>query len=542
MVLDSIQEQIRGKLVVSCQASPGDPLEDTEAIRRIAQAAMRGGAQAFRINSAEHVRAIRQDTAVPIIGIQKRYRNNRLLITPDFAAAAELAAAGASIIALDCTARPRPEVEPWQQLIARIHAELKLPVMADIATLKEAQVAAHAGADFVGTTLHGYTEQTQGNHAFNWQLLTELVKEVRVPIIAEGHISTPEAAVRAIRNGAWCVVVGSAITRPGVITSSYVRALERASSSDPVLGIDIGGTSIKAGLVDSNGRVSFPFRIPTEAYKGRDAIAAALVRGVELVLRAAQEQENKVRGIGIASAGAIDAATGTVFAATENLPGWAGFPLRSFVEERFHLPARVINDAQAAALAEMHFGFGKGLTDFVAITIGTGIGCGIVANGKLLCGQHGFAGTIGHHVISVDGADCNCGRKGCLEAYVSTDALLCEYASHRQISENNVETAVQAARVCELARQGAPEAREAYKAMARYLAQGLANIFNILDPQVVILSGGIIDGQTEFVAEVQKQVTEILHFGEMRRPLIKMSSAGPYAGVQGAGALGLAEF
>lgn len=541
MAFDMIREQIRGKLVVSCQASPGDPLENTDAIRRIAQAAIRAGARALRINSAEHIAAIRQDTDVPIIAIQKRYRNGALLITPDFAAASELASAGASIIALDCTNRSRPDAEPWQQLIARINTELNLPTMADIATLQEAQEAARAGADFVGTTLHGYTEQTQGSYSFNWQLLAQIVKQVAAPVIAEGHISTPEDAARAIRSGAWCVVVGSAITRPGVITTGYLNAVNRAASQNPVIGVDIGGTSIKAGLVSRTGEISSLSRVLTNASKGRDAIADALVRAVTPVLYAAQEQGKYVRGIGIASAGAIETSTGSVFAATENLPGWIGFPLRAFAEERFQLPARTLNDAQAAALAELHFGFGRGLTDFAAITIGTGIGSGVVANGKLLRGNHGFAGTIGHHVIRIDGQQCNCGRKGCLEAYVSTQSLLREFSAQGGVTDATADAAQEAARISKLAQQGAPEARQAYMAIARYLAEGLANLFNLLDPQMVILSGGIIDGQTEFIAEVQKQVTQILHFGDLRRPQIVMSSAGPYAGMQGAGALGLEE-
>src|SRR5271169_6636076 len=110
----TIQEQLKGNLVVSCQAAPGDPLEDTETIRRIARAVTGGGARGLRINSAEHIASIRQDTDVPIIGIQKRYSDGTLRITPDFAAAAALAKAGASIIALDCTHRSWTFGEPWR--------------------------------------------------------------------------------------------------------------------------------------------------------------------------------------------------------------------------------------------------------------------------------------------------------------------------------------------------------------------------------------------------------------------------------------------
>jgi putative N-acetylmannosamine-6-phosphate epimerase len=248
-------DQLKGRLIVSCQASPGDPLEDTDAIRRIAMAAVGGGAAGLRVNSAEHIAAIRRNTKLPIIGIQKQYGSAGLRITPDFAAAAALAAAGASIIALDCTDRAWPDGDPWQELIQRIHQELRLPVMADIATLDEALAAAAAGADCVGTTLNGYTESTLGNHSFSWTLLAQLAQQLDVPIMAEGHVSTPEEARRAIDGGAWCVIVGSAITRPGNIAAKFAHALEKVAFSAPAIGVDIGGTSIKAGLVGRNGEV-----------------------------------------------------------------------------------------------------------------------------------------------------------------------------------------------------------------------------------------------------------------------------------------------
>ena len=146
---------LQGKLVVSCQAAPGDPMEDTETIRRIAQAVVASGAAGLRINGPEHVRAVRQDSDVPIVAIHKRYDNGSLQITPDFASAAALAAAGASIIALDCSNGNRTNGEAWQVIIQRIHEELRLPVMADIATLEEGLAAANAGADLIGTTLNG---------------------------------------------------------------------------------------------------------------------------------------------------------------------------------------------------------------------------------------------------------------------------------------------------------------------------------------------------------------------------------------------------
>jgi glucokinase-like ROK family protein len=537
IAMASIQDRLRKNLIVSCQAAPGDPLDDTETIRRIARAAVAGGAGGLRINSAAHMAAIRQDTDLPIIGIQKRYRDGRVQITPDFASASALAAAGASIVALDCTAAAEAEGESWEQLIARIHGELKLPVMADISTAEEARAAQKAGADFVGTTLNGYTPQTHGSDSFDWSLLTVLVEQLNVPIIAEGHIWTPQDARRALAAGAWCVVVGSAITRPRAITENFLRAMKPTGPQSPAIGVDIGGTTIKAGVVDVDGEVTFPVRLATDAHKGRSAIAAGLVQAVQRVISLASQNDIEPIGLGIATAGAISSENGAVFAATENLPEWTGFNLREFAQEQFRLPTFVVNDAHAAVLAELRFGQGRELSDFVAITLGTGIGGGIVCNGKILHGQHGFAGTIGHQTIRMDGRPCNCGRNGCLEAYVSTAALVREYGTHAGTDLPTCDNAAQAVEISRLALAGDPAARRAYTVLSGYLAEGIANIFNLLDPQVVFLSGGLVDRHTEFAEEVECLTRELLHFGSKRQPIVRLAQAGHYAGVQGAGSL-----
>jgi predicted NBD/HSP70 family sugar kinase len=389
----------------------------------------------------------------------------------------------------------------------------------------------------VGTTLNGYTEETRGVRSFNWSLLAAMAEELSVPIVAEGHISRPEQAQRALSTGAWCVVVGSAITRPGVLTAGFMRAIQQSQAQSPVIGVDIGGTAIKAALVERTGEVRFPFKVPTDADKGRTAISAGLLEAITSVVASARERGIVPAALGIASAGAIDSSTGSVFAATDNLPGWTGFNLRAFAEEHFQLPTHVVNDAHAAVLAELHFGAGKNLSSFVAVTVGTGIGGGVVCNRKLLTGQHGFAGTIGHQTIRVGGEPCNCGRRGCLEAYVSTAALLREYGKLTGNLDPALDSATQALEISRLALQNNTPAKEAYSVLAEYLAEGIANVFNILDPQAVLLSGGLITGHSDFIAQVERRTREILHFGQKRLPLVLAAKGGQFAGVQGAGAL-----
>lgn len=224
----SVFKKLKGKLIVSCQASQGEPLAELDALTRMAASVLRGGAAGLRAEGPERVTAFRALTYVPIIGIVKTYdAAGGVYITPDFASAQTLRDAGADIIALDCTRRRLIEREPWPELIQRIHDELKLPVLADIATAEEGFAAAAAGADAAATTLYGYTAETAGARAVSWPLVQTLVNRLRVPLIVEGHVTEPREVQKALALGATAVVVGSAITRPEVITARFVEATQR---------------------------------------------------------------------------------------------------------------------------------------------------------------------------------------------------------------------------------------------------------------------------------------------------------------------------
>lgn len=524
-----VPEFQKSRLIVSCQAWPGDPLDDVEVIRRLARAALQNGAGGIRANGPADIRAIRQDTDLPIIGIQKRRFGNEVRITPDFASAQALAAAGASVIALDCTHRPPLAGESWREILRRVHDELGLPVMADIATLEEGMDAAAAGADLIGTTLCGYTPDTAHRHGVPWELLDQLVAAVNRPVILEGHVWQPREARRGIERGATAVVVGTAITRPGDLTRRFVRATAAANSQVWAIGIDIGGTAIKAALVDSTGRIEAATQVPTDASAGRTAIRASMHLAVQQVLHSARERGLSPAGIGVASAGAIDAERGIVFAATDNLPGWSGFDLRGDLETAFHLPAYVENDAHATVLAELRFGQGRQWRNFAVVTIGTGLGGGFVVDGELVRGSHGFAGGFGHHSICFNGPVCNCGRRGCLETYVSASALVRAYVAQHHDDAATLTAADVSAR----ARQGDPAALAALQTMGEHLAEGLANIWSHIDPEAVILAGGV--AQTPgWVDLVQRELLKRLLFAAQRNPVVTRSEAGLFAGVQGA--------
>jgi N-acylglucosamine-6-phosphate 2-epimerase len=217
---------LKNKLIVSCQALPGDPLDHTDTLRRIALSVIRGGAGGLRANGPDCIAALRRETDLPIIGILKQHDHGEPQITPDFASAQSVADAGADIVGLDCSARRSASSEPWPQLLARIRQELGKPVLADIATLDEALAAEQAGADSVATTMFGYTPDTAGHRSVNWALVEQLAKSLHLPVIVEGHVRQPEEVRRAFDLGAFAVVVGAAITQPEAITARFIAGMQ----------------------------------------------------------------------------------------------------------------------------------------------------------------------------------------------------------------------------------------------------------------------------------------------------------------------------
>ncbi|HHY49908.1 MAG TPA: N-acetylmannosamine-6-phosphate 2-epimerase [Alphaproteobacteria bacterium] len=215
----------RGSLIVSCQARTDNPLHGPHFMGAMAAAAKQGGAKAIRVNGPEDIRAA-APTGLPIIGVHKIFSPDYpVYITPSFAAAAELVEAGADIVALDCTPRPR-DGDPPAEIVRRLRDELGTPAFADISTLDEGLAAEQMGAAYVSTTLSGYTEATSPRpEEPDFRLIEALARRVRVPVIAEGRFNTPALARAALEAGAHAVVVGTMITDPREITRAFVAAL-----------------------------------------------------------------------------------------------------------------------------------------------------------------------------------------------------------------------------------------------------------------------------------------------------------------------------
>ena len=225
--LQELVEQLRGGLIVSCQALPGEPLFGSAIMARLAIAAEAGGAAAIRANSPADIAAIREVTKLPIIGLSKvDILGFDVYITPTVTDAESIADSGADIIAIDATNRPHPEGS-LRDFIAKIRNSTGLPVLADISTYDEALAAQDAGAAFVSTTMSGYTPYSPQQEEPDLDLIRKLAGILTVPLIAEGRIATPEQARAALDAGAYAIVVGGAITRPQQITTRFARALAK---------------------------------------------------------------------------------------------------------------------------------------------------------------------------------------------------------------------------------------------------------------------------------------------------------------------------
>lgn len=219
-------EAIRGGLIVSCQAPPGHPLRQETTIVLLAECARAGGAVGVRLDGPGDVQAVRAGVNLPIVGISKEFRaGNRPLITPRYADCADLAAAGADIVAVEATAES-PTQAGFDGLAERVHGELGVAIMADIATYDEGMAAWEAGADLVATTLAGYAGDLPVPCGPDLELVENLA-DAGVRVVLEGRVHTPEQAAAALDAGAWSVVVGKAITDPLATTQRFAAALSK---------------------------------------------------------------------------------------------------------------------------------------------------------------------------------------------------------------------------------------------------------------------------------------------------------------------------
>lgn len=289
------------------------------------------------------------------------------------------------------------------------------------------------------------------------------------------------------------------------------------------LGIDIGGTAIKAGIVDEGGSLLRHASQPTPAALGRQAILdAALALARELLAA-----EPSVAGVGIGSAGRIDSVNGTVRYATENLPGWTGLQLSRTFTEALQLPVCADNDVNAAAVGEGWVGAAAGIPSFALLALGTGVGGALVHNHQILGGASGGAAEFGHMILHPGGRPCNCGRQGCLEQYVSGTALTRSARAVTPEWDSRLLMNALAARD-----------KRAAPVIAQFvddLATAIINVVQMFDPETVVIGGGLADSRQWWWDKLLKLITLAIPGG----PPLLPAALGNHAGVTGAARLAM---
>lgn len=266
------------------------------------------------------------------------------------------------------------------------------------------------------------------------------------------------------------------------------------------IGIDIGGTNIKIALVDTEGKIVYSNTTPTRAEMGFEAGVNNIKQAIKDLITETNQDSKTIEAIGFGLPGQIDYKEGVV-KNLPNIPGWVNIPLAKIIEDEFSIPTRLDNDVRCAALGELNFGAGKGCENLICITVGTGIGSGIVLNGKLVRGASNAAGEIGHIKMSLNGGPlCGCGDYGCFEAYASGPAIVTmakEYISGGK-SAKYKEMAAQDGLitpylVAQAALLGDAVSIQIFKQIGKIIGVGLSSVVNLLNPEKIIIGGGIAD-------------------------------------------------
>ena len=285
-----------------------------------------------------------------------------------------------------------------------------------------------------------------------------------------------------------------------------------------IVGIDIGGTKLATVVADSTGHILNKVRKPTLSERCPEYALQLLYDMVRETIELADLEQASISAIGVSCGGPLDTKTGIVYS-PPNLPGWDALPLKAQLESEFHIPVTVENDANASALAEYRFGGGRGCTAVLYMTMSTGIGGGIVIDGRIYHGANDSAGEVGHQILLPDGPSCGCGKRGCLEALCSGPAIArraqaavrkdsASATALLDLANGRIED-VRSEHVLAAARQNDALASQLVEKTAYYMGWGIANLVNILNPDIVLLGTIAIAAGDLLLDPIRKTVSEL---------------------------------
>jgi glucokinase len=311
--------------------------------------------------------------------------------------------------------------------------------------------------------------------------------------------------------------------------------------SEYLIGVDLGGTNIRAAAVSPSGSILDRISIPTQAYQGRRAVVKRLIELIRGIEEKFGKKGQRLVGVGMGIAGAIYLNRGLV-SRSPNLEGWENFKLMDRLQKYLDFPIFLENDANAIALGEKWKGAGKKAESFCCLTLGTGIGGGIILNNKIWHGVDGTAGEIGHTTLDPQGPPCNCGSNGCLEIYASATGIKRmvlekiregNKSSLLKKCQNKIED-ITAKMVYDSAKDGDELCQGVFREMGRYLGIGLANLINLLNLELIVLGGKVTQAWNLFIGETRKEIKKRGFTPSAKRTKITKAKLGDDAGVLGA--------
>jgi len=307
------------------------------------------------------------------------------------------------------------------------------------------------------------------------------------------------------------------------------------------VGIDLGGTNLRAAVVDSDARIVAQARAETRAQEGPDAVLKRLASVAREAVRAAGLELRDIAACGVGSPGPLDASTGVVLY-TANMPGWANVPVAKWMTEELGVTTFLENDANSAGWGEFWRGAGRGSSEMAIYTLGTGVGGCVIVGGRLHRGRDQMAGHVGHTILFPDGRPCGCGARGCLEQYCSATAVA---RAAREATQRGEETGlshlapeqITARAVYEAAKAGSAFCKRLLAETGRLLGIGITTLVNVLDPQVVVIYGGMVAAGDMILEPCRKAVRELALRPASERVRIVPAELGEDAGVLGAAGL-----
>jgi glucokinase len=305
-----------------------------------------------------------------------------------------------------------------------------------------------------------------------------------------------------------------------------------------VIGVDLGGTNMRTALLSPDGLILDRHKVSTHAAEGWKQVVARLVENIVRYQKIAIGKGLTVAAAGVGAPGVIQMDSGIVVK-SPNFPDWNNLPLKEVLEKALNVPVFIENDANAAALGERWLGAGRDINSMILLTLGTGVGGGIVLNKQIWQGADGMAGEIGHMTLIPDGRLCGCGNTGCLEMYASARGIVQSYREAVNSSGIAMVAELSSEQIYQAARDGETVACKVMKDMGRMLGIGIANLINIFNPQMIVLGGGVKDAWQLFINATQEEVMRRAFKVPAERTKIVPSLLGDDAGMVGAAAVAL---